>query len=255
MEAFTRIFSFELNASSLVLGRGETSAYQIVTPGGAWCSDVFMCGVLTEVNEGSAGVHARVVDPTGGFDMITTREPGSPGEILKHLEPPCCVSVIGKPRLSSNGGRKSITVKPTTIRQVDRIARDTWMITTTKLTLERLNAMVEVVNNKAKSAGFRDVCGHYQCSKEKIIRMARTIDEALTGIEAVHGIREKVPDNKTVLLELIRVNSGPRGIPMRDLSPLANAKGINDTELTRLIRSLLEEDECYQPSAGVIRLL
>jgi RPA family protein len=255
MEAFTRVFAFELNASSLVLERGEPDPYMVVTPGGARCSNVFICGVLTEVNERSDLLHARVVDPTGGFDVITGRDAGSPGEILRHLESPCFVTVIGKPRLSRNGGRLSVTVRPTAVREVDRMVRDTWVITTAKLTFERLRALDEAMDKGCISPGFSDVYGHYQSSKETLVQMARTVGEALTGVQAVQVVGEEIPDNTSVLLELIRVNSGPKGIPIGDLAPLANAKGISDAEVTRLVRRLLEEDECYQPSAGVIRLL
>lgn len=85
--------------------------------------------------------------------------------------------------------------------------------------------------------------------------MARTVYKALISVQAIKGVREEVPDNLSVLLELIRTNSGPKGIPLHDLAPLASMKGISDVELTQLVRRLLEEDECYQPSSGIIRLL
>jgi hypothetical protein len=85
--------------------------------------------------------------------------------------------------------------------------------------------------------------------------MAGTVSKALEGAQAVEGPDVAAPDNVAVLLEVIRANSGPKGISLRDLAPIANAKGIDEAEMTRLVRQLLEEDECYQPSAGVIRLL
>jgi len=255
MEAFTRVFALELNASSLVLEMGEPDAYQVVTPYGARCSNVFICGVLTEVNERSDLLHARVVDPTGGFDLITSHNAGGQGEILRHLVPPCFVTAIGKPRISRNGGIFSITVRPSAVREVDRMVRDTWVITTAELTFERLRALDEAMAKGCESTGFSDVCGHYKNSRETLVQMARTVYKALISVQAVKGVREEAPDNLSVLLELIRTNSGPKGIPLHDLAPLASMKGISDVELTRLVRRLLEEDECYQPSSGIIRLL
>ena len=135
------------------------------------------------------------------------------------------------------------------------MVRDTWVITTAKLTFARFRALDEAMDQGYISTGFSDIFGHYPSSKETLVQMARTVGEALSGVQAVLGVREEVPDNTSVLLELIRANSSPKGIPIRDLGPLARAKGINDAELTRLVHRLLEEDECYQPSASVIRLL
>ncbi|MDD1717185.1 MAG: hypothetical protein LUQ45_02915, partial [Methanoregulaceae archaeon] len=147
------------------------------------------------------------------------------------------------------------TVRPTAVREVDRMVRDTWVITTAKLTFERLRALDEAMARGGKLTGFSDVCGHYKNSKKNLVQMARTVCKALISVQAVKEVREEAPDNKSVLLELIRANSGPKGIPIHDLAPLASMKGISDAELTRLVRRLLEEDECYQPSSGVIRLL
>ena len=105
------------------------------------------------------------------------------------------------------------------------------------------------------SPGFSDVCTHYRSSKDTLLEMALTVGNALEGVQAVQASGGEVPDNISLLLEIIRANSGPKGIPLRDLAPLASAKGIGEVEMNRLIRHLLEEDECYQPSAGVIRLL
>jgi hypothetical protein len=195
------------------------------------------------------------VDPTGGFDLITGRDQGGPGEILMHLEPPRFVAAIGKPRLSRNGGRSSVMVRISAVREVDRMVRDTWVITTARLTFERLRTLDAMMNASRISAGFSDVCTHYRCSKEKLVQMARTVGEALAGVQTVQDVGEEIPDHASVLLDLIRANSGPKGISLSDLAPLASAKGIGVAEMTRLVRLLLEEDECYQPSAGVIRLL
>jgi RPA family protein len=216
---------------------------------------VFVCGVLTEVNERGEVIHARVADPTGGFDLIAGRDQGSPGEILQHLEPPRFVTVIGKPGISRNGGKKAIIVKPSAVREVDRAVRDTWVITTAKLTFDRITTLCDALDAGCVPAGFPDICTHYQFSKDTLLEMACIVGNALVGTQEVQASGKEVPDNISLLLELIRANSGEKGIPVCDLASLASAKGIGETELIRLVRQLLEEDECYQPSAGVIRLL
>jgi RPA family protein len=255
MEAITRVFAFEFNASSLVHGKSENDTFQVVTPTGARCSNVFVCGVLTEVNERGELVHARVADPTGGFDLIAGMDQRSPGEILRHLEPPRFVTVIGKPGISRSGGRTAIVVRPSAVREVDRAVRDTWVITTARLTLDRIMTLGAALDEGCVPPGFSDVCTHYKSSKDTLLEMACTVSNALEGTQEVQVSGGEVPDNISVLLELIRANSGQKGISVRDLAPLASAKGIGEAEMTRLVRHLLEEDECYQPSAGVIRLL
>lgn len=255
MEPIRRVFAFELNASSLFHGKSETDMFQVITPTGARCTNLLVCGVLTEVNERGKVVHARIADPTGGFDLIAGRDLGGPGEILTHLAPPRFLIVIGRPGLSRNGGRTGIVVRPSAIREVDRAVRDTWIITTARLTLERIVTLGAALDEGCVAAGLTDVYAHYQCSKDMLREMAGTVSRALDGVQTVEESGDAVPDNFSVLLEVIRANSGPKGISLRDLAPIASVKGIDEAEMTRLVRQLLEEDECYQPSAGVIRLL
>ena len=42
----------------------------VVTPGGAWCRSLYLCGALTEVAEIADVLHCRLADPTGAFDIV-----------------------------------------------------------------------------------------------------------------------------------------------------------------------------------------
>lgn len=62
------------------------------------------------------------------------------------------------------------------------------------------------------------------------------------------GIREKI-------LTIIRESAGPKGIPLSDLLTRAGRYGLGEREVREAVRSLLDEDECYQPARDVFRPL
>jgi hypothetical protein len=101
----------------------------------------------------------------------------------------------------------------------------------------------------------RNAIDHYHMGTAQITSLVAMVEEALSKVEFVPGGEIKLPDPREVLLELIKVNSGPKGISISELVPLAAGKGIREDQVIHTVRRLVEEDECYQPAAGAVKLL
>ena len=57
------------------------------------------------------------------------------------------------------------------------------------------------------------------------------------------------------VLQLIKDQSGPKRVQVQDLIPLAMKLKIEETLLIETIRTLIVEDEIYQPSPGLVKIL
>ena len=63
------------------------------------------------------------------------------------------------------------------------------------------------------------------------------------------------PDVCTLVVEIIRAGSGPRGIAVDDIIKQAAIYGISQESILSAIESLIIDDECYQPQKGFVKLL
>src|SRR5665647_859081 len=123
MEAAARVFAGELGkAMRTVRFEGQDC---LLTPAGACVHLVYLVGALTAVEgNASAGIGARVADPTGVFFVrATAREP----EVLAALAgiaPPAFVAVLGY----AEPGRQGPTIRPISVTAVDRAVRDRWLV-------------------------------------------------------------------------------------------------------------------------------
>jgi RPA family protein len=144
-EVARRVFAQEFNDASYTFKESddERAPVYVLLPTGERANRVFLVGTLTEtedVGEDSEYWQGRVVDPNGDtFFMYAGQYQPDAASMLRELEPPAYVAVVGKPRTyETDDGEVNVSVRPESISQVDEATRDRWVIETAERTLDRI---------------------------------------------------------------------------------------------------------------------
>jgi len=111
-------------------------------PTGHKMNRAFFVGTLTETDDvGNDDEYwqGRVVDPTGTFFVYAGQYQPEAMSILRELEPPAYVAVLGKPRIyETDSGEINVTVRPERITVVDSDVRNHWVAETADRTMDRI---------------------------------------------------------------------------------------------------------------------
>lgn len=144
-EVARRVFAREFNDASYTFKESDDdrAPVYVLLPTGQRANRVFLVGTLTEtedVGEDSEYWQGRVVDPNGDtFFMYAGQYQPDAASMLRELEPPAYVAVVGKPRTyETDEGDVNVSVRPESISQVDEATRDRWVVEAAERTLERV---------------------------------------------------------------------------------------------------------------------
>jgi RPA family protein len=160
-EVAARAFAREFNDASYTFQESddERAPRYLLLPTGERANRVFVVGTLTEkedVGEDSEYWRGRVVDPTGTFFVYAGQYQPDAASMLRDLEPPAYVAVVGKPRTyETDDGTTNVSVRPESITIVDETVRDRWVVETAERTLDRVEAFDEEANEYAAMARER----------------------------------------------------------------------------------------------------
>ena len=149
-EVARRAFAREFNDATHTFTESDDDRAPVyaLLPTGARANRVFVVGTLTEtedVGEDAEYWQGRIVDPNGGtyFTYAGQYQPEA-ASMLRDLEPPAYVSVVGKPRtFETDEGEMNVSIRPESITAVDEPTRDRWVVETADRTIERLQAFDE----------------------------------------------------------------------------------------------------------------
>ena len=148
-EVAHRVFATEFNDATYTFKESddERAPNYALLPTGDRANRVFVVGTLTEtedVGEDSEYWRGRVVDPTGTFFVYAGQYQPEAASVLREVEPPAYVAVVGKPRTyEPEEGTINVSLRPESISLVDESVRDRWVVETADLTLERIEAFRE----------------------------------------------------------------------------------------------------------------
>ena len=143
-EVARRAFASEFNDAGYTFKESddERAPNYALLPTGGRANRVFVVGTVTEkedVGEDSEYWRGRVVDPTGTFFMYAGQYQPEAAGVLRDLEPPEYVAVVGKPRTyETDDGSINVSVRPESISIVDAATRDRWVVETAERTLDRI---------------------------------------------------------------------------------------------------------------------
>jgi hypothetical protein len=146
-EVARRVFAREFNDATYTFKESddERAPVYVLLPTGQRANRVFIVGTLTEtedVGEDSEYWQGRVVDPNGDtfFTYAGQYQPDA-ASMLRELEPPAYVAVVGKPRTyETDEGEVNVSVRPESINEVGDGERDRWVVETAERTIERIQA-------------------------------------------------------------------------------------------------------------------
>jgi len=157
-EVARRVFADEFNDAAFTFKESDDdrAPVYLLLPTGEKANRVFFVGTLTEkddVGEDSEYWRGRIVDPTGTFFVYAGQYQPEAASMLRDLEPPAYVAVVGKPRTyETDDGSVNVSVRPESIQVVDAATRDRWVVETAERTLDRIAAFDEEGNEYARMA-------------------------------------------------------------------------------------------------------
>ena len=150
-EVAWRVFAGELNDSSLVVTSDEERApTYVITPLGAKVNRVYIVGVVTDLeNVGSSEEpmwRAKIIDPTGTTYVSAGQFQPEAAVAMSKLTVPGFAAVIGKVRIySPEEGVMYISVRPETVKVVEKDMRNAWVLDACIGLKHRLEAVSEAM--------------------------------------------------------------------------------------------------------------
>lgn len=142
-----RVFAREFNDATYTFKESDDDRAPLyaLLPTGERANRIFVVGTLTEtedVGQDSEYWQGRIVDPNGGtfFTYAGQYQPDA-ASMLRELEPPEYVALVGKPRTyETDEGDINVSVRPESITAVDETVRNRWVVETAERTIERIQA-------------------------------------------------------------------------------------------------------------------
>jgi hypothetical protein len=158
-EVARRVFAREFNDAGYTFKESddERAPIYLLLPTGERANRVFVVGTLTEtedIGDDSEYWQGRVVDPNGDtFFMYAGQYQPDAASMLRELEPPAYVAVVGKPRTyETDEGDVNVSIRPESITSVDDATRDRWVVETATRTIERVSEFEDAQNEYARMA-------------------------------------------------------------------------------------------------------
>jgi RPA family protein len=186
-EVARRAFAGEFNDATHTFKESDDDRAPLyaLLPTGARANRVFFVGTLTEtedVGEDSEYWQGRVVDPNGDtFFVYAGQYQPDAASMLRDMEPPAYVSVVGKPRTyETDDGEVNVSVRPESITAVDENTRDRWVVETAERTLDRIEAFQDADDDPAVDEYVAMAKEAYDLPVENY---RRAVVSALEGLE------------------------------------------------------------------------
>ncbi len=259
--AYSRVFAQEIQEIYSFFHRSGSESSGYHSPSGAIVGNLYWCGALTEVIRQNEMISAiRVADPTGGISISIRPGDQEIHDMIANLNPPVFITLYAEPVAKKKTDERSPEFVATGIMQIDKAVRDSWILETADLMLDRLVLLSEQSNTKSPPEDLTEkIPTEYQITHEEISRMTAMITLALSHIPATRsesvGTGIKPSDINQVLLSLITDNAGPRGIAVTDLIHLGKKVMIPEETVLAIVRTLIADDEIYQPTVGYVKIL
>ena len=181
-EVARRVFAAEFNDASHTFRESddERAPVYLLLPTGEKANRVFFVGTLTEtedVGDDSEYWRGRIVDPTGTFFAYAGQYQPEAAAVLRDVEPPAYVAVVGKPRTyETDDGSVNVSVQPESITPVESDERDRWVTEAAERTLDRIEAFDAEGNEYARMARDR-YDEEIETYREAVVAALESLDE------------------------------------------------------------------------------
>jgi uncharacterized protein len=256
MEGAVRVFAGEFSQSTLLVPSGDPGTPGwVVTPGGAWCRQVYIAGALTEAVESADILRCRVADPTGAFDIVCGGRNSAPAAALRNIPVPSFVGISGTAQLYQKNGSVTHSIRPEHVHVIDRACRDQFTLVTAEYTLRRLEQLCRDLGAASTDERCTKVVRHYNLTPARVLELAGIVEGAVQSVRPEPQAPSGLPDARPAVMELLKNASGPRGIAVEEILEHLTAAGTRKEDVLAALESLIVDDECYQPQKGYVRLL
>jgi len=157
-EIAQRVFATEFNDAIHTFRESDDDRAPVyaLLPTGEKANRVFIVGTLTEtddVGDESEYWRGRIVDPTGTFFVYAGEYQPEAASVLRTIETPAFVSVIGKPRTyETDTGSMNVSLRPENLEVTSKSTRDRWVIETAERTLDRIEVFDSETNEYGQYA-------------------------------------------------------------------------------------------------------
>jgi len=192
-EVARRVFAREFNDASYTFKESDDERAPVYSllPTGERANRILAVGTLTEtedVGEDSEYWRGRVVDPTGTFFVYAGQYQPDAANVLREVETPNYVAVVGKPRTyETDEGDVNVAIRPESITIVDSATRDRWVTETAQRTIERIGAVKEDGSEYARMASEQyDL--PVENYREAVLTALEDLDAEADGEDADTGI-------------------------------------------------------------------
>ncbi|HVM45070.1 MAG TPA: hypothetical protein VM582_03955 [Candidatus Thermoplasmatota archaeon] len=174
-EVAQRVFAAEFNqAKHTFKESGDRSPSFVISPYGTKANRLLAVGVLTSVEaagQGAGNYKAQIVDPTGTFYLWAGQFEPEAAAQLADIQPPAIVAVVGKSRArETDTGATYVSIRPETIRVVEKKDRDAWVLETARHTMLRLDAMREALKLETPTAAKLEELGFHKEVAEGVVK-------------------------------------------------------------------------------------
>ncbi len=145
-EVARRVFAAEFNDATHTFKESDDDRAPVyaLLPTGESANRIFVVGTLTETEDvGDDGDYwrGRIIDPTGTFFTYAGQYQPQAASILRDVDTPEYVAVVGKPRTyETDEGAVNVSLRPESITVVDEATRDRWVVETADRTLDRIES-------------------------------------------------------------------------------------------------------------------
>jgi len=201
-EVARRVFAGEFNDAHYTFKESddERAPVYLLLPTGERANRVFIVGTLMEtedVGDDSEYWQGQVIDPNGDrYYMYAGQYQPDAASMLRELEPPAYISVVGKPRTyETDDGEVNVSVRPESITEVDAATRDRWVVETAERTLERVQRYRDQTGEESEGAVDEYVAMAEQEYDLPVENYHRQVVEALESLEDEEAAAAEADDD------------------------------------------------------------
>ena len=250
-EPYCTVFAAELERADKIKQTWDRDL-RLITMTGVALSRIWICGTLTSYEPGpNQGGVVRIADPTGVISLHLRPQFKEYYPDSDDLIPPIFLSATGNIECNPKNPDEPYRILLESCSITDRKGRDAWILSAAESLSSRLGIMNRVLSQETEpSHEMSEAISHYQVSKGELKLLGEK------ALKAVDTIKEITPVNPVeTIMALILEHSGPKGIHIDELNSFARRSGIPEEMVKDALRMLIAEDEVYQPSPGLIKLL
>lgn len=249
----------------------------LISPLGLILHRVFIVGVITELD--SIGTQndmwkARIVDPTGAFTIYAGQYQSDASVFFSTVQIPAFIALTGKVRIyEPEPGSVFVSIRAEEANAVDEEIRKRWVVDTAEQTVEKLEAFSDALASGYRGEKLREYLMDKGISPEltegisiilererapqefaKLLRAS--IMEGLKSLDFDSGNDTGAnADQKEFVLELLKDMGGSKGVDYGAFVDAAVSRDIPEEFVEEVVRSFLEDGQCYEPRIGIIRLV